>query len=94
MRASGSSGGHKGLQDVIDRLGTEEFCRLRVGIDAGPGSTSEYVLSRFEAVERPAVERAVAGAADGVESWIARGVERTMSAINADPPSTAGSDQA
>ena len=55
-RVRGSAGGHNGLRSIIDRLGTTEFARLRVGV--GRGDTrrdlADHVLSTFEAPERAA----------------------------------------
>ena len=51
FRAGGSSGGQKGLDDIIAKLGTEEFSRLRLGIGAAPDGWdwADYVLSKFRA---------------------------------------------
>ncbi len=86
MRAEGSSGNHKGLADIINRLGTNEFCRLRVGIGESIGQTTDYVLGRFSQDEETIMARAHQWAADAVESWIQNGVESTMSRYNGDPP--------
>ena len=86
MRASGSSGSHKGLQDIINRIGTEDFCRLRIGIGEPIGIATDYVLSRYSQEEEEIMARAYAWAADAVESWIQNGVELTMSRFNGDPP--------
>ena len=46
LRASGSSGGHKGMQNIIDKLGTEEIKRIRIGIGESTDDTIDYVLSK------------------------------------------------
>src|SRR3989338_5399149 len=54
IRASGSSGGHRGLRSIIEALKTEEFARLRVGIGRpvmAKSETSKYVLSPFAGKE-------------------------------------------
>lgn len=86
MRASGSSGSHNGLQDIIDRLGSEQWCRLRIGIGERVGSGAAYVLSRFAADEREIVERATARAAEAVECWMTEGPDLAMTRFNGDPP--------
>ena len=86
MRAGGSSGSHNGLQDVIDRLGTNDWCRLRIGIGAARSNPTAYVLGRFDASEEIVIEQARERAADAVECWIQHGVESAMTRFNGDPP--------
>src|SRR5436853_1833399 len=60
FRSAGSSGGHNGLQSVLDELGTEGVPRLRVGIGSAPSEAwREHVLSPFLEEERKVVDRAV-----------------------------------
>ena len=83
LRAEGSCGGHHGLTDVIQHLGSEQFSRLRVGIGkVDPRATVEYVLSRFDPQEQEAIEAAVGTAAAAAECWLARGVEAAMNEFN------------
>jgi peptidyl-tRNA hydrolase, PTH1 family len=84
LRAQGSSGGQKGLQDIIRVLGSDSFPRLRMGIGATPENweTVDYVLSRFSADETPIVQQAVVTAADAVESWVNSGLSATMNKFN------------
>ena len=84
LRAGGSSGGQKGLDDIIAKLGTEEFSRLRVGIGAAPANWdwADYVLSKFTPAELPLVEQAVALAADAVAAWARDGMEACMNRYN------------
>ncbi len=84
FRGRGSAGGQKGLDDIIRRLGSEEFARLRLGIGPVPDrwDPADYVLGRFTAAERTAMEDAVAQAADGVECWAADGIEAGMNRFN------------
>ncbi len=86
MRAGGSAGSHNGLQDLIDRLASEEWCRLRIGIGERVGNGADYVLSRFAPDEVQLVERAAIRAADAVECWIAGGPQLAMTRYNGDPP--------
>jgi len=85
VRGRGGAGGHNGLQDVVDRLGSNEFARLRVGIDPPVGDPAGYVLTRFAPAEEPVVAKACCRAADAVECWIERGTEFAMNRYNADP---------
>jgi PTH1 family peptidyl-tRNA hydrolase len=84
FRRQGSAGGQRGLQDIIQRLGTEEFSRLRIGIGPVPEGrdAADFVLNRFSAAERPLIDDAVARAADGVECWATRGIEASMNQFN------------
>ena len=88
LRGGGSFGGQKGLQNIIQRLGTEDFARLRIGIGRPPGrmEASDYVLGRFSKDEREDVDDAVLRAADGVELWIREGTEAAMNHLNARQP--------
>jgi len=83
-RARGSAGGHNGLKSVIERLGTSEFPRLRLGV--GRGDTrrdlADHVLSKFEADERSALEELITRAADAAEMFAAEGIEKVMNAYN------------
>ena len=84
MRAGGSAGGHNGLQDIIDRLGGDNWCRLRIGIGEAVGDASEYVLRRFTTEERSLMERVYRNAADCVVCWVQEGVEAAMTKFNGD----------
>lgn len=85
LRASGSAGGQKGLQNTIDHLGTQQFARLRIGIGRPPGrmDAAAYVLQKARPEEREALELAVARAADAVVLWAKQGIETAMNAVNA-----------
>jgi len=85
LRPWGSAGGHKGMQDIVDRLGTEAFARLRVGIDPPLGDPVSWVLSRFAESDAVAMGAACERAADAAVCWVARGVETAMNEYNADP---------
>lgn len=84
VREEGGSGGQKGLGDIIQRLGTREIARIRVGIGRPPGSmeTADYVLSNFSPGERGPMEEALERAADAVECWIDKGTAETMNRFN------------
>jgi len=93
MRASGSAGSHNGLQNIIDRLGSEAWCRLRIGIGSAVGIPSEYVTSSFDSKEEEIMTRARHRAADAVESWLRDGPELTMTRFNGDPPGEGAGDE-
>jgi peptidyl-tRNA hydrolase, PTH1 family len=84
FRARGSSGGQKGLEDIIRRLASEEFARLRIGVGTAPEGWdwANYVLSKFTAEEQPVIEQAVRLAADAVAVWAREGIEFCMNQYN------------
>jgi peptidyl-tRNA hydrolase, PTH1 family len=85
LRAAGSAGGQKGLQNIIQQLGSQEFARLRIGIGRPPGrmNSADYVLARFLPEEREIIEETIKSAAYGVELWVKEGSEKAMNQINA-----------
>ncbi len=86
-RQRGSAGGHNGIQDIIDRLGSDAFPRLRIGIgnDFARGRQADFVLSRFSRDEQPVMEEAVARAADLARVFVREGVEALMNRANPKP---------
>jgi PTH1 family peptidyl-tRNA hydrolase len=83
-RARGSAGGHNGLKSVIERLGTTEFPRLRLGVGRGDDrrELSDHVLSIFERRERAELELFITRAADAVEMFVAEGIGKVMNTYN------------
>ena len=83
-RRSGSSGGQRGLEDIINHLGTQDFARLRIGIGRAPNhmDAADYVLSRFRGEDVETIEQAVQLAGDGVEMWIDQGLDASMNRFN------------
>lgn len=83
-RASGSAGGQKGLADIIQRLGTDQVPRLRLGVGRPPGQmdAAEFVLSRFRAEQREEFAVMTKIAADSVETWISDGLVCAMNRYN------------
>jgi PTH1 family peptidyl-tRNA hydrolase len=84
IRASGSSGGHRGLESIEATVGGRDYARLRVGVGAAESSAElkEHVLETFAPEELPALEEAVRLAADAVESWAAEGASGAMNRFN------------
>lgn len=84
FRARGSSGGQKGLADIINRLG-EDVSRLRIGIGSpNPGwDVADFVLSKFDALDKADIDAAIQRAADGAEDWVKSGIEHCMNVYNA-----------
>lgn len=84
FRARGTHGGHNGLRDIQSHLGTTEYSRLRIGVDApeGEGEAVDYVLGRFRPGEKPVIADAVSLAAQGVDMWVRQGIEKCMNEYN------------
>lgn len=89
IRAKGSSGGQKGLADIIRLLGTEEVPRLRIGIDPPPPgwAVPDYVLSKFRRSEEDQVEWSVHTAAHAATDWVVHGMNYCMNQYNVKKPS-------
>jgi PTH1 family peptidyl-tRNA hydrolase len=83
LRASGSSGGHLGLES-LERVVGQEFARLRVGVGAVGDSAGlrEHVLDEFQGDEKNVVDEAIEHAADAVEYWLAEGLVAAMNRFN------------
>ncbi len=84
FRKQGSAGGQKGLNDVIQRIGSD-VPRLRVGIGAPPDGwdIADYVLSKFSAEERTTMDESVKRAAKGVADWVSKDIQFCMNHYNA-----------
>jgi peptidyl-tRNA hydrolase, PTH1 family len=84
IRAQGGAGGHNGLKSVIERLGSEDFVRVRVGVgeqEEGK-SLTEHVLDRMDAGKRRTLAEAAVRAADALECILAEGVASAMNRYN------------
>lgn len=84
VRASGSAGGQKGLGDVIQKLGSQDVPRVRIGIGkVHRSATVDHVLGSFAPDEREAAEQAEIEAADACECWLREGITAAMNRFNA-----------
>jgi len=84
LRPLGSAGGHNGLKSIIENLGTNQFSRMRMGIDS-PGlgaGTVDYVLSNFTPAEKKALPDLINHALDCVTCWVAEGAQVAMNRFN------------
>jgi PTH1 family peptidyl-tRNA hydrolase len=84
LRAGGGGGGHKGLDSVIERLGTEDFARLRLGIGVPPDGVDrvEFVLSDFLVEERETAGGMIEAAAETIELAVRRGFNEASQRCN------------
>jgi len=93
-RPRGSAGGHNGLKSIIERLGTTEFSRLRLGVGRGDGrrDLADHVLARFERSEQAELETLITRAADAAEMFAAEGISRVMNVYNPDAPASSDAE--
>lgn len=85
VKPKGSSGGHNGLKSIIEKLGTEEFPRIRLGVGAPPHpdyDVKDWVLSVFKNKDAEDMADAAARAADAAACYISDGAERAMNTYN------------
>jgi PTH1 family peptidyl-tRNA hydrolase len=84
VRVKGRSAGHNGVQSIINALGTEEFTRIRIGINPGHKITSgsHYVLSQFRKAQLPIVDEALDTTAEAVKVILTLGASAAMNRFN------------
>jgi len=83
IRLNGSAAGHNGVKSLIGSLGTNEFTRIRLGIDTGsPAKGAQVVLGKFKRAQKQDVEETVVRAADAVEFILAEGAAQAMTKYN------------
>ncbi|MGA2093672.1 MAG: aminoacyl-tRNA hydrolase [Sedimentisphaerales bacterium] len=83
LRAKGAAGGHNGLADVIEKLGTENVSRLRVGIGQAPADGAvDYVLGEPDKKDAELVNQGVQRAKEAAICWLEEGIEAAMTKFN------------
>ena len=82
LRMSGSSGGQKGMQNIIDLLGTENIKRIRVGIGEPEYDSIDYVLSRPSKDEQVLLDQAINNAVEAIKETLKTSFDRAMSKFN------------
>jgi PTH1 family peptidyl-tRNA hydrolase len=84
LRPGGSAGGHNGLKSLIASLGTDQFIRLRIGIQPEHplGDAKRFVLDTFPKSERETVEQTLSQCVQAIRSIIRDGIEKSMAAFN------------
>ena len=89
LRARGSSGGQKGLKNIISVLGTDEFLRLRIGIrpEHTVSDTAAFVLERFTKAQQAEVEKILERSAEALRAVLRDGIDKAMSLYNSDQQS-------
>jgi len=82
IRSKGGTGGHRGMNSLVENLGTQDFARIRIGIGRPPGEAVDWVLGRFSPEEKPLIQKAISRAADAVECWLNHGIDKAMNEYN------------
>jgi PTH1 family peptidyl-tRNA hydrolase len=84
LRPSGGTGGHKGIGSITERLGSQEFPRLRMGIDRPPGrmEAADYVLQDFSREQVAALPEILDQAVEAILMYVTEGLEAAMNTYN------------
>lgn len=84
IRKKGSAGGHNGIKNIIQHLGTDEFMRIKVGVGNKPEGwdLADYVLGRFSKEESDQVEEAIGHAAEACKMIINETIQAAMNEYN------------
>ena len=84
LREKGGAGGHNGMRSIIERLGTGDFPRLRIGIGRPPGQIdpAAFVLRDFDTSEQAELEDITDRAVSAIDIFIAEGIDAAMNKFN------------
>lgn len=90
IRKAGSCGGHNGIRNIIERLGTPAFTRLKIGVGKDRSDVVGHVLGKFDPETRRTIDLVVAKAVKAAESVLRDGPDRAMNAFNGFDAKNAG----
>jgi peptidyl-tRNA hydrolase, PTH1 family len=84
LRPGGGSAGHRGMSSVIEKLGNQEFPRMRIGINRPPGrmEAADYVLQDFSAYEKELLNITLESAVDAILLYVIDGLDAAMNKFN------------
>ena len=82
VRKGGSCGGHNGIRNIIERLGTPDFVRLKLGVGKDRANVVAHVLGKFDPATRQTMDRVVAEAVKAAAAILRDGPDRAMNAYN------------
>ena len=85
IRTKGSAGGHNGLKSIIQRLGTDKFPRVKIGVGGKPHpdyDMADWVLGKFVGPDKTAIDEATLRAAQAVECYLKDGPQKAMNQFN------------
>ena len=89
LRKGGSAGGHNGLSNINELIGTQDYARIRVGIgnDFGRGHQVDFVLGELSDEQKKQMEEISKRAIEGIKAWALMGADRAMNIVNTRPKS-------
>ena len=82
VRKNGSCGGHNGIRNIIERLGTQDFTRLKLGVGKDKSDVIAHVLGKFDPTTRKTMDLVVAEAVKAAAAILRDGPDRAMNAYN------------
>jgi PTH1 family peptidyl-tRNA hydrolase len=84
FKKGGGSGGHNGIKSIIERIGTDDFKRLKVGIGRPPENipVSDYVLSKFQGEEKDIAKNVIEKSVSAVELMLKEDIHKAMNKFN------------
>ena len=82
VRKNGSCGGHNGIRNIIERLGTQDFTRLKLGVGKDKSNVIAHVLGKFDPATRKVMDLVVVEAVKAAASILRDGADRAMNAYN------------
>ncbi len=82
IRKGGSCGGHNGVRNIIERIGTQDFARLKLGVGKDRSNVVGFVLGKFHPDARKVMDLVVAEAAKAVSAVVSQGADSAINAFN------------
>jgi len=82
IKKGGSSGGHRGVESIIQKLGSDDFSRMRIGIGRDNKDLKDYVLSEFSSSEKKVVDDAIDLSVNAIVAFIDKGIDEAMRVFN------------
>ena len=87
LRKNGSAGGHNGLTNINELIGTQDYARIRLGIgnEFGRGQQVDYVLGELSKEEKEQMPEICKRTIEGIKAWATIGADRAMNVVNTKP---------
>lgn len=82
IRKGGSCGGHNGVRNIIERLGTQAFARIKIGVGKDRSNVIGHVLGKFDPASRRLADQCVAVSVKAAASVLSEGVDKAMNLYN------------